>query len=94
MSMYHIPHRLHVVFLLTRANVDPDHVAFASPRKPAVFFEKQEAMEVNQAFGWSMREGGERPFRICMRPKPRCLVMPALDFLPKTHHRDTMKNNA
>ncbi len=66
----------HVVCLLTQVEVDPNDEAFTSPSKPVgFFFEKQEAMEINQAFGWPMHEEDHRGWRyVVPSPHPKHIV--------------------
>ncbi len=66
----------HVVCLLTQVEVDPEDEAFTSPSKPVgFFFEKQEAMEINEAFGWPMHEEDDRGWRyVVPSPHPKHIV--------------------
>lgn len=66
----------HVVCLLTQVEVDPNDEAFTSPTKPVgFFFEKKEAMEIHEAFGWPMHEEDERGWRyVVPSPHPKHIV--------------------
>ncbi len=66
----------HVVCLLTLVEVDPDDPAFRNPTKPVgLFHDREEARELSEELGWTMREDAGRGWRyVVPSPKPRHIV--------------------
>ena len=55
----------HVVCLLTQVEVDPDDPAFQNPTKPiGYFYTEEEAKELADEMGWTMREDAGRGWRL------------------------------
>ncbi len=63
----------HVVCLLTQVEVDADDPAFGNPTKPVGFFyDEDEARDIGQTLGWTMREDAGRGYRyVVPSPRPR-----------------------
>lgn len=66
----------HVVCLLTQVEVDADDPAFTQPSKPVgYFYNAEEARELEQSLGWTMREDAGRGYRyVVPSPRPRHIV--------------------
>lgn len=67
----------HVVCLLTQVEVDPADPAFSNPTKPVGFFyeSEQEANDIAQKLGWTMREDAGRGWRyVVPSPQPKHIV--------------------
>ncbi len=66
----------HVICLLTQVEVDADDPAFRNPTKPVGFFhDREEARELSDELGWTMREDAGRGWRyVVPSPKPKHIV--------------------
>lgn len=77
----------HVVCLLTQVEVDPADPAFSNPSKPVGFFySEEEARDIEQKLGWTMREDAGRGWRyVVPSPHPKHIVdISLIDTLAKS----------
>ena len=72
-ALREIGNQRHVVGLVSQVEVDPDDPSFSSPTKPVgYFYSEEEANNLAQTLGWTMREDAGRGWRMVVAsPKPK-----------------------
>lgn len=71
-ALREVGNQRHVVGLVTQVEVDPGDPSFANPTKPVgYFYSAEEAEQLADTLGWSMREDSGRGWRMVVgSPKP------------------------
>ena len=72
-ALREIGNQRHVVGLVSQVEVDPDDPSFSNPTKPVgYFYTEEEANNLAQTLGWTMREDAGRGWRMVVgSPKPK-----------------------
>ena len=72
-ALREIGNQRHVVGLVSQVEVDPDDPSFSNPTKPVgYFYSEEEANNLAQTLGWTMREDAGRGWRMVVAsPKPK-----------------------
>ena len=72
-ALREIGNQRHVVGLVSQVEVDPDDPSFSNPTKPVgYFYSEEEAKNLAQTLGWTMREDAGRGWRMVVAsPKPK-----------------------
>ena len=72
-ALREIGNQRHVVGLVSQVEVDPDDPSFSNPTKPVgYFYTEEEANNLAQTLGWTMREDAGRGWRMVVAsPKPK-----------------------
>jgi carbamate kinase len=72
-ALREIGNQRHVVGLVSQVEVDPDDPSFSNPTKPVgYFYSQEEANNLAQTLGWTMREDAGRGWRMVVgSPKPK-----------------------
>jgi carbamate kinase len=72
-ALREIGNQRHVVGLVSQVEVDPDDPSFSNPTKPVgYFYTEEEANNLTQTLGWTMREDAGRGWRMVVgSPKPK-----------------------
>ncbi len=73
MHFVKIGNQRHVVGLVSQVEVDPNDPSFSNPTKPVgYFYTEEEANNLAQTLGWTMREDAGRGWRMVVgSPKPK-----------------------
>jgi len=72
-ALREVGNQRHVVGLVSQVEVDPDDPSFSNPTKPVgYFYTEEEANNLAQTLGWTMREDAGRGWRMVVgSPKPK-----------------------